>query len=202
MWCGVVCNDAAMQSRWARRHLVPTAALLLVLIGAGCSVDSDNSSSRTRSATTEPDAAPQPWTEVTDGTWNHGDFGLGQPNKMRLSDHAITITGPPTLTTSDGGATVRMTSPIRVERVQKPGDADAGPISKSEFFSFQPGFFDLNRHDEVYGNDVVVNCDREPGTVGEVAQCTISFVAQADEIQNSYWLINRSSMAAWPGQHP
>ncbi|MEV3966111.1 hypothetical protein AB0M34_35480 [Nocardia sp. NPDC050193] len=50
-----------------------------------------------------PETPPQPWPEVTDGTWDFGDFPLGQPNKTRLSDYAITVTGPPTLTTTDGG---------------------------------------------------------------------------------------------------
>ncbi|MFI8977223.1 hypothetical protein ACIGO9_30370 [Nocardia asteroides] len=75
-------------------------------------------------------------------------------------------------------------------------------ISESESFFFMPGFFDLARHDEVYGGDVSVKCDKEPATVGDIAHCTISFDAQPDEIQNSYWQINGSSMAAWPGQHP
>ncbi|MEV0110477.1 hypothetical protein AB0H42_29620 [Nocardia sp. NPDC050799] len=124
------------------------------------------------------------------------------PNKMRLSDYAITVAGPPTLTTSDGGTTVRMTSPLRLERVQEPGVYnDAGvPISESEQFMFTPGNESSDTHNEAYGQDVVVHCDREPASVGETAECSLSFDAPAEEIQNLYWLINRETMAAWPGQ--
>jgi len=180
---------------------------VLAAVLGGCAVDADTPAGEQRSpatTTVQEEPGPQPWTEVTDGTWDYGDQALGEPTTSLYSAYAISVIGPPTLTTSDGGKTVRMASPLHIERVveQARGNDPDEPISHTEHFSFSPGYFDLSKHDEVYGDDVEINCDHEARHVGEVALCTLAFTAPADEIPNSYWHINQSSMAAWPGQHP
>jgi hypothetical protein len=139
------------------------------------------------------------WTKVTNGTWEYGDVGFGEPVETRLSDYRITISGKPTMTTADGGQTVKITSPIAVEKIRDRGfNSPDTPIGESEQFIFMPGpaNTDLN---EDYGEGTVVDI-KTPGKVGQTAKGTVSFTAPAAEIVDCFWMINREIVAAWPGQ--
>ena len=140
-----------------------------------------------------------PWTKVTDGSWDYGDVGYGEPVEWRLSDYRITVTGKPAMTTADGGKTVTIASPISVEKIRDRGfNTAAPPIGESDYFIFMPGpaNTDLN---EDYGEDTQVDIPT-PAKVGQTTKGTVSFTAPADEIQDCYWMINGQNVAAWPGQ--
>lgn len=140
-----------------------------------------------------------PWTKVTNGSWEYGDVGYGNPVEARLSDFRIRVTGKPTMTTADGGRTITIASPISVKKVRDRGfNTGDTPIGESEQFIFMPGpaSTDLN---EDYGEATVVDI-KTPEKVGQATKGTVSFTAPADEIQDCYWMINRMTVAAWPGQ--
>jgi hypothetical protein len=144
--------------------------------------------------------SPVPWVEVTDGAWDYGDASLGQAIKRPTSEYAVSVSGPPSLVTSDGGETVTMTSPLTVARVEDRGFGE--PIAESEHFSFVPGVVDDSSMSETYGTLTNVLCDADVIADGESTSCTVSFTAPAREIQNSHWIINGSKAAAWPSQTP
>ncbi|MFE3758667.1 hypothetical protein ACFXO9_30560 [Nocardia tengchongensis] len=140
---------------------------------------------------------------MTDGTWQKTTgVALGKPSKTRYSDFEYTVTGPPTLTTVNKGKTVRMSSTLSVRRISPVGkyDRSSQEISKADKFFFTPGNLNIDTHNEVYGNDVSLDCGASPAVVDDATDCLLSFDAPAAEIANSYWVINGIDMAAWPGQ--
>lgn len=147
---------------------------------------------------------PAVWNDVTDGVWDHGDYGLGEPVRGNQratgnlsSDYEITIPEPPVLTL-DGRVT--MTSRVLVTRVQDLGFGEN--VTRSQRIWFQPGNFGYPRHDEAYGLHTRFTCEREQLEIGESTECTVSFSAPVDEIQDSYWIVNGRRVAAWPSQVP
>ncbi|MFD4358047.1 hypothetical protein ACFWPX_36280 [Nocardia sp. NPDC058518] len=190
-----------MTVRRAQQGWSAAAIAIVATIASGCGLDEGAPSSQeTTQRAPKTTQEPQPWTAVTDGTWTAGDNALGQPVLFRYSDYAITVVSPPVLTTDDDGETITMSSLIKVERVKKLGEYQ--PLDESDYLSFAPGNESYPRHDEVYGDDVDLACGELPRQIGETADCVLAFTAPADEIQNSYWRINRSSAAAWPSQLP
>lgn len=86
-----------------------------------------------------PTTTPTSWNQVTDGTWAYGDYGLGQSVTSPSSEYAITVTGPPTLTSRDG-STVTMTSPLTITRTHDLGNgASMIPTTQHLFFAPGPG---------------------------------------------------------------
>ncbi|MEV0544385.1 hypothetical protein [Nocardia salmonicida] len=191
-----------MTVRRAQQGWSAAAMAIVAMLAAGCGLDESRPAPQevTKRPPRTTQQEPQPWTAVTDGTWSAGDNALGQPVLFRYSDYAITVLAPPVLTTDDDGDTITMSSLITVERVKKLGEHE--PLDKSDHLSFAPGNESYPRHDEVYGDDVDLACGDLPRQIGETTECVLAFTAPADEIQNSYWRINRSNAAAWPGQLP
>ena len=150
--------------------------------------------------TPDSPAGPQPWTDVTDGNWDHGDAALGQPIEASFGEYSITVTAPPTLTTSTQGATVTMTSPITVDRLSDRGFGRN--LSDDIAVFFTPGNLDYLEHSETYGTYTEFVCDPEVLPAGKRATCTVSFTAKSDEIQDSHWDIAGKIAAAWPSQIP
>jgi hypothetical protein len=182
-------------------RVLPLLASLLLLVGCSSTTPSVNKPvipEGSAATTGVPSPSAAPWTEVTDGTWAYGDASLGQAVTRPTSEYSISMSGPPSLATSDGGETVTMTSPLTVARVEDRGFGE--PITESENFFFMPGVVDDSNMSETYGTLTDVQCDAETIAVGESTSCTVSFTAPAREIQNSHWMINGQNAAAWPGQ--
>lgn len=169
---------------------------------SGCAASEPPGPSASPAAADTPSSTPvdAPWNDVTDGTWSGGDLALGQPATARLSDYAISITAVPTTTTRDGGATIKMSAPLSITRTEDRGYGD--DITDSERVYFVPGNYGYPQHNESYGINPDFVCISEQLAVGEATTCTVSFIAPAHEIQNSYWEINGKKAAAWPGQLP
>ncbi|WP_298040899.1 PASTA domain-containing protein [uncultured Microbacterium sp.] len=150
----------------------------------------------------------EPWDGLTDGTWEGGDFTLGESvlppvagltGNMRW-DWEFIVTGPPTLTTTDGGERITMSSPLTVTRIQ-----NAWPDEQFQDdmqFIFRPG--EVPEHakmNESWGVHTDIECTQETLQLNEATTCLVSFVAEPEAIANSYWRVNRTfDVAAWPGQ--
>lgn len=153
--------------------------------------------------------APATWDGLTDGTWQGGDYAIGQVVRPPVAslmgnmhwDFEFTVSGPPHLTTTDDGKTVTMTSPLAVTRVQ-----DAWPdeqFQKKMQFIFIAGERpDHARMNESWGTNTKLECEQETLQLHESTACTVSFTAAPADLADSYWMVNRMfDVAAWPGQH-
>lgn len=180
--------------------LVAVAAFL----GAACGRPSEQEKA--------PDTVP--WSGATDGTWSARSAGethvpFGQTSHTQTDSAAsafiFRIDSPPTLTTSDGGKTVTISSDVTVKRVQTAGNSTTadpeGPVSSSLKALFEPGELSAeNSTDASHGTDPKVSCQQDQLKIGESTVCNLSFNAVASEIQDSYWWIDGLSMGAWPSQ--
>lgn len=193
--------------------LAASVALMGLLGLSACSAPSggaEQSPASSVQAPAEPaepsaPAGPAPLANApTDGVWEAGDVSYGSPTPVRESaagprdEYTFTVSGPPTLTTADGGATVLMSSAIAVTRVHDKGFGK--PISESENFWFAPGSNAELTMSETYGTYTDVACERDVLTVGESTTCTVAFEAPVNEIQDSYWEINQLRVGTWPSQ--
>lgn len=139
---------------------------------------------------------PNEFVGITDGTWEHGDYAIGEPVAVSVSDYVFTITGPPTMTVE--GDDVTVSSPLSVFYPEK---KDYSISIAEEPFAFIPGTTAAEHlEDESWGNYTRVVCDQDPPELGQTAVCTLSFTAPMSEIQDFHWLIYTSAVAAWPGQ--
>jgi hypothetical protein len=180
---------------------LPLLGSLVLLVGCSATAPSVSTSvipEASAGTTKAPSLSAVPWADVTDGSWAYGDASLGQPVTRPTSEYSISVSGSPSLTTSDSGETVKMTSPVTVARTEDLGFGER--ITESENFFFKPGVVDESNMSETYGTLTDVLCDAETIAVGESTSCTVSFTAPAREIQNSHWMINGQNAAAWPGQ--
>lgn len=156
--------------------------------------------------------APPPetvWEGITDGTWAGGDYALGQTVHPKIApltgnlwwDFDFTVTGPPVLTTKDGGETVTMTSTLAVTRVQ-----DAWP--DETFNDSVPLYFEAGvrpeseRMNESWGVHTARECEQDILALGDSTTCTVAFTTTPDAIQDSYWQADVIFVAAWPSQQP
>lgn len=153
----------------------------------------------------EPEATV--WKGPADGTWDDGDYALGQTIRgtkllagKLSSDYEITITAAPTFTTTDGGTTVTMTSPLQVKRIQDLGYDKTFPESEHIFFN-SGNAPESERYNESWGTHTLITCDPAEIKVGQSMNCTVSFTTAPDVVVDSYWDVNGSVAAAWPGQH-
>ncbi len=167
--------------------------------GADKSAQSGSDSAQTASV---------PWANAPkDGTWADAaptnPVPFGQPTPMPtggpFTEYQFQISGPPLLTTSDGGKTVTMTSTFSAHRLEDKGFNKT--IADSNSFLFRPGqSAPENQTDESHGTHTKVTCQNDRPTNGEITTCQISFTAPASEIQGSYWGMDVWDMGTWPGQ--
>lgn len=203
------------RGRGARGPKHPFLWLLTGLVVFGlmihaCSSDhsGDNTSARSGyGSPQEPSEQAGPWTNApSDGQWPSDAYDrvpFGQltpvPSGGAFTEYQFAVSGPPQLTTSDGGKNVTITSKVTVQRVEDKG-FDEG-IAGSQSFIFQPGTIaPENQQDESHGTDPNVTCQNDRPRVGETTVCDVSFTAPASEIRNSYWTINRWDVGTWPSQ--
>jgi hypothetical protein len=155
-------------------------------------------------------SAPEatPWSGPTDGTWSRGDYGLGAPVRGQKllagslsSDYEIAVTAPPSLTTTDGGTSVTMSSPLFVTRVQDGGFGRSFAESERIFFESESRP-ETEQYNEAWGTRTSIECDPATVIVGESMNCTVSFTTMPEAVVNSYWQVNGKTVAAWPGQLP
>lgn len=201
-----------VQTMKRRRFVAPSLAkivlplLLVSVMAGGCEALTSDADSSTKKA----EAKPEVYDKITDGTWDYGDFPLRTPIKPDWNSHMkITVTGPPTLTTTDGGQTIRMSSPLTFERVSFPEfEPKDEPLADSEVLHFSPGVYPWGDNwaaaNENYGSEgTKLKCKSYPKLIGEKASCVLSFESSGagpKQIKNSHWVINGENVAAWPGQ--
>ncbi|MDX1881844.1 DUF4236 domain-containing protein [Mycolicibacterium sp. 120270] len=197
--------------RGARKTRHPFLWLLAVLVGFGlvihaCSSDK-SSDNRSGSSSPKPAEQPVPWAGApADGQWPTDAYDrvpFGQltpvPPGGPFTEFQFAVVGPPQLTTTDDGKTVRIISKVTVHRVEDKGFSEG--IAKGQSFMFQPGVTaPENRMDESHGTDPTVVCENDRPRTGETTVCDVSFTAPASEIPNSYWEINRFDVGTWPSQ--
>lgn len=195
-----------------RRLLYISFAAVLGLGLAGCASPSAEDVSDAEAGVpdiispTENEA--ESWAGPTDGVWLRGDYALGQairghelPAGSISSDYEITVTGVPSMTTTDGGKTVTMTSPLSVTRFQDLGYGQN--FSESERIFFESGQRPTSeQYNESWGTYTNIVCGLPSISVGESTTCTVSFTTVPEAIVDSYWNINGSLAAAWPSQTP
>ncbi|WP_064931085.1 DUF4236 domain-containing protein [Mycolicibacterium peregrinum] len=202
------------RSRGTRRTKHPFLWLLAALVVFGlmihaCSSDrsTDRATSSGNGSSQEPSERAGPWASApADGQWPSTAYDrvpFGQlspvPSGGAFTEYQFAVSGPPQLTTSDGGKNVTITSKVTVHRVEDKG-FDEG-IAESQSFIFQPGTTaPKNQMDESHGTDPKVACQNDRPRVGETTVCDVSFTAPASEIANSYWTINRWDIGTWPSQ--
>lgn len=157
----------------------------------------------TACSTAGPAPAPSPWEAApTDGTWERGDVSFGAVSPIRellagpRDEYTFQISAAPTLTTDDDGESIIVSSTITVVRVHDQGSGD--DLSDSETIIFIPGERSQPMN-EAYGAADVV-CENDQLAIDEATTCTITFEAEASEVQNSYWDINRLAIGTWPSQ--
>jgi hypothetical protein len=117
----------------------------------------------------------------------------------RLSEYSVGISKLPTLTTTDGGKTVTISSVIAVKRI-----SDRIPdrsVSDDLKLSWEPGErAPEHRMNEAWGTRVDTTCTPAVMIAGESGECIVSFKAPASEIPNSYWQSWGNRVGTWPSQ--
>lgn len=152
-----------------------------------------------------PKAEPEgdPWAAPTDGTWDRGDYdravAFGDTSEpYGVIPCSFRIVAPPSLTPIDGKEKVTMSSTFIVESVGGSPDTGCFPSPTDGGF-FEPGYFELSKHTDGYGETKAV-CQSDSFPAGEPVECVLSFTAPADEIEDSYWTVWGNYMGAWPSQ--
>lgn len=161
----------------------------------------DSSAPRASALTTSP-AAPTTgaWAGApSDGTWEYGDVSFGDwTPEISSADHVYRVSGPPTMTTDDNGATVTITSPLEAKRVRDLGYGEKASDVQAVFMPGEPA--KGHEWDEDYGERTTVSCESDVLPVNGSTSCTVSFVAPSSEVPDFHWMINRSTVGAWPSQ--
>lgn len=158
----------------------------------------------TPSRSPRPEPTPARWADApTDGVWSEPDSSDTSFGRMstpgRLDEYSVGIRTRPTLTTDDTGATVTVSSVLKVKRVSEkwPGE----PVADDLKLAWEPGErTPAHQMDESWGTRPDVSCTPEILKAGESGECTVAFTAPGSEVANSYWQVGGARIGTWPSQ--